>query len=140
MGKIWHMITEPVSIMIVESQPLMRTALSKALSVEGITILAEVAESTKAVHTAKKLTPDLILFSISHPSLDDLQRISTLRQELPATSILALVTGEFRGQEQAALDYGAQMVLTRVTPRSELLHVIKRMLQKKIYPANVRVD
>ncbi len=131
---------EPASIIIVESQPLMLAALSTALSVDGMKVLAEVERSGRVMEIAKKLTPDLILFSISHPSLDDLQRISALRKELPTTLILALVTGEFSGQEQAALDYGAHQVLTRITPRSELLDTVKRMLHKKIYPVNQQMN
>ena len=134
------MNTGTVSVVIVESQPLMLTALSTALSAEGMKILAEVERSGRVLEIAKKLTPDLILFSVSHPSLDDLQRISALRKEVPTALILAFVTGEFNGQEQAALDYGAHGVLTRVTPRSELLNVIKEIFQKKVYPASVQVD
>ncbi len=122
------MISEQISVMVVESQPLMRTALSTALSAEGMTVLAEVAESRHAVQTAKKFNPNLILFSvIAPPSLSDLTKISALRQELPSTLILALVTGEFYGQEQTALEHGAHMALTKNAPRSELLDAIKRL-------------
>jgi len=133
------MITEQVSIMIVESQPLMRTALSTALSAEGMTVLAEIANSREVVQAASKLTPNLILFSVNNPSLTDLEQISILRKQLPSTSIVALVTGEFRGQFQSALDYGAHLVLTKSTPRSELLNAIKGILQKKVFPAHAQV-
>ena len=119
---------------------MMRTALSTALSSEGLDILAEVADSRDALQTASRLTPDLILFSVSNLGLKDFERISVLRKEIPDASIIALITGEFRGQFQSALDYGAHLVLTKSTPRSELLIAIKRMLQKKIYPANVQVN
>ena len=127
------MITEPISVVIVESQPLMRTALSTALSAEGMTVLAEIIESKNTLQTVKKLTPNLILFSVSHPSLNDLKMISALRQELPSASILALVTGEFRGQEQSALEHGAHAVVTKTAPRSVLLNAIKRL--QKFQPA-----
>ena len=105
-----------------------------------MTVLAEVADSRQALQIASKLSPDLILFSVGSPSLEDLERISALRREVPQCLILALVTGEFSGQEQAALDYGAHMVLTRVAPRWELLNAIKRLSQKKVYRASVPVD
>jgi len=134
------MLTEQISLMIVESQPMMRTALSIALSTEGMTVLAEVADSRDALQTAARLTPDLILFSVKDPSLKDLGRISVLRQELPNVSIVALVTGEFRGQTQLALDYGAHLALTKSTPRYELLNAIQKMTKHRIYPATVQVN
>jgi two-component system, NarL family, response regulator len=134
------MITQPVSIIVVESQPIMRTALSTALSAEGIKVLAEIADSRDVLQVASRLTPDLILFSVNVPSFADLNRISVLRQEIPTASIIALVTGEFRGQFQSALDYGAHLVLTKSASRSELLNALKRVSHKKIYPANVQVD
>jgi DNA-binding NarL/FixJ family response regulator len=119
---------------------MMRTALSTAISAEGMIVLAEVADSRDALQTASRLTPELILFSVSDLGLKDFERISALRQALPDTLIIALITGEFRGQFQMALDYGAHLVLTKYTPRSELLIAIKRLLVKKIYPAAVQVD
>ena len=126
------MITEQqTSIVIVESQHLMRAALSTAISADGMKVLAEIADSRDVLQVASKLTPDLILFSVSHPSLKDLGRISVLRQELPDTWIVALITGEFRGQFQSALDYGAHLVLTKSAPRSEILDALKRLSQRK---------
>jgi two-component system, NarL family, nitrate/nitrite response regulator NarL len=129
------MIPESISLVIVESQPLMLTALSTAFSAEGMTILAEVSTNRDALQIAVKLNPDLILFSVGHPGMEDLERISALRQKLPAASIVALITGEIRGQSQAALDYGAHLAVSKTVPRSDLLSAIHGMFQKKIYPA-----
>lgn len=134
------MNTEPFSVIVVESQPLMLAALSMALSTDGMDVLAEVANSRQAVEIAQKKKPRLILFSVSVPSLNDLERISALRREVPDTLILALISGEFRAQEQMALEYGAHKVLTRSAPRAELLRVIKDLLQNKIYSASVQVN
>jgi len=134
------MITEYISLLIVESQPMMRTALGMALSAEGMIVLAELADSRDALQIASNLTPDLILFSVNYPNLTDMDRISVLRQEIPESLIVALITGEFHGQYQAALDHGAHLVLTKSTPRAELLRALKEVSQKKIYPGNVQVD
>ena len=134
------MINEQISIVIIENQHLMRAALSTAISAEGMKVLAEIVDSRDALRIASELTPDLILFSVNDPSLADLERISALRQQLPSSWIVALVTGEFRGQFQAALDYGAHLVLTKSILRSELLDALKRLSHKKIYPADLQVD
>jgi len=128
------MNTKSVSVIIIESQYVMLAALSTALSAEGMTILAELTDSRRAMDSAQKLNPDLILFSVRYHSPDDLQRLSALRQALPSILILALITGEFRGQEQMALNHGAHRVVTKSAPRSELLNVIKRL--KQFQPAD----
>lgn len=132
--------TEPVSVIVVESQPLMLAALSTALSVEGMNVIAEVANSRQVVEIAREKHPRVILFSVGAPSLRDLERISDLRREVPDALILALTTGEFHAQEQVALESGAHKVLTKTTPRSELLSAIKMMLQNAVYPANAQVN
>jgi DNA-binding NarL/FixJ family response regulator len=129
------MIPEPISMVIIESQPLMLTALSTAFSAEGMTILAEVSKNRDALQIAEKLNPGLILFSVGHPGMEDLERISDLRQKLPAASIVALISGEICGQSQAALDYGAHLAVSKAVSRSELLSAIQELFQKKIYPA-----
>jgi DNA-binding NarL/FixJ family response regulator len=133
------MIPEPISLVIVESQPLMLIALSTAFSAEGMAILAEVSKNRDALQIAMKLNPDFILFSVGHPGLDDLESISALRQKLPAASIVALISGELRGQFQAALDYGAHLVLSKTAPRSDLLSAIQGLSQKKTHPVPVQV-
>jgi len=134
------MNTESISVIVVEHQPLMLAALSTALLVEGMDVLAEVANSRQVVEIAREKNPRVILYSIGVPSLKDLERISDLRREVPDALILALITGEYHAQEKMALESGAHKVLTKSAPRSELLLAIKAMLQNKVYPANAQVN
>ncbi len=115
--------------MIVEQQPMMLTALSTTLSSGGITVLDEVSDGKKALQLASKRTPNLILYSIRVPSLEDLQQITALRRGFPHTRILALVTGEFSGQKNAALDHGAHRVLYKTAHRTEILSTVRAMAQ-----------
>ena len=124
------MNTKPFSVIVVESQPLMRIALRTALSAEGMTIAAELSGSGQAVHTAKKMQPDLILLAVNNPDQDDLETITNLRKTLPTTSIVALITGELHGQGQAALKHGADLVMKKSAPRSELLSALYQLSNK----------
>jgi DNA-binding NarL/FixJ family response regulator len=121
------MNAESVSIIIVENQPLMLTALSTALMAEGMTILAEVSNSARAIPTVGRFNPRLVLFAVGQPALPDLERISALRHEFPRLLILALVSGDFRGQERMALDYGAHCAIAKTTPRAELVAAVKEL-------------
>jgi DNA-binding NarL/FixJ family response regulator len=123
------MKSETISVLVIEQQPMMRTALSTTLSSAGINVLDEVTDGKQALLSASKQTPNLILYSIHVLSLDDLQYISTLRQTLPNTRILALVTGEFNGQVNSALEHGADRVLTKTALRTEILSTVQAMTQ-----------
>lgn len=131
------MFTKPVSILIVESQPLMRAALINTLSDEGFTVFGSVWNS-QTMRTASKLRPDLVLLSVGTSSWDDLKSISSLRERLPSALIVALITGEFPGQEQEALDQGAHLVIKKSISRSTLLDTLNKLL-KKTQPVNMLV-
>jgi two-component system NarL family response regulator len=134
------MVTENTSIVIVEQQPIMRTALSMALTAEGMNVLAELDGSEGALENAVILNPDVILLAVGTPGWCELDNIPALRQQIPHSAIVALITGEMAGQEQAAVDRGAHLVLTKSTPRSELLTAIMEMSRKRMYPATRQMD
>lgn len=111
----------PASVMIIESQPLMRTALSTALAAEGITVLAELARSEEVTPHLLNQRPDMILFSLYTTEQAELAVISSLRQAFPETAVAVLVTGEQKGQGQAALAHGAQLIVDKTASRDSLL-------------------
>ena len=129
------MFTKPVSILIVESQPLMRAALTNTLSAEGFTVFESVWNS-QTMRTASKLRPDLVMLSVGTSSWDDLKSISSLRERLPSALIVALITREFPGQEQEVLDQGAHLVVKKTVSRSTLLVTLDKLL-KKTQPVNM---
>jgi DNA-binding NarL/FixJ family response regulator len=118
---------KPVSVIVIESQPLMRKAISTALTTEGFDVIAELSESAQATKIASKHNPGLILLAINTSSPCELNAITVLRKTLPTASIIALITGEFPGQDQTVLDHGADLVLSKSSSRSELLSAIKQL-------------
>jgi DNA-binding NarL/FixJ family response regulator len=122
------MFTKPASILIIEGQALMHNALNMTLLVEDFGMTETIWDSQK-IDVAAHLFPDLILFLVG-PSLGDLEAISSLRKLLPAVSIVAFITGEFPGQEQAVLKHGAHLVVKKAILRTTLVHVIKKMLHE----------
>jgi DNA-binding NarL/FixJ family response regulator len=124
------MSIEHSSVLIIENQPLMRSALRTTLQAEGFSVV-ESAWDNEVIQAAAKLNPDLILFSVGMPGTEDeLEAISSLRHALPLASIVALVTGEFSGQEQMALNHGAHIVLVKSVSSSTLVNTIKKELNK----------
>ena len=118
----------PLSMVIVERNPTARAALSKAFSAEGIRVVSNIAESQSTLQVACTLDPDLILYSVNSPEIDELQRIMILRRELPNTLILVLVHGELNGQEKIITDYGAHQVLSNSIHPTELVKAVQALM------------
>ncbi|MEW5830356.1 MAG: response regulator transcription factor [Chloroflexota bacterium] len=113
-----------LSILIIERHPLMRAALIAAIAAEPDMDVAEPSNhGPDALPPAAR--PDIILLSLGNPGPDDLRALSDLRLLLPETPILALTSNEVPGQEQAALDHGAQAVITKAITRRELIHALR---------------
>jgi len=131
------MNTTPISVLVIESHPMMREALHHAIAAEPDLTLAEPvvndSQSLQMVIAVKPDTillaykPDIILLSLGNPDSNEMETLLVLRKSLPETPILALTTNEVAGQEQAALDNGAQMVLSKAAPRAELICKLREL-------------
>ena len=127
----------PVSVLIIESHPLMREALCTAIASEPDFKLAgqaangaEMSDMAFTTHSGVALLtfkPDIILLALGNPGLTELDTLKTLRKNLPDIAILALTSSEVPGQEEVALQAGAQAALGKSAPRAELLQTLRSL-------------
>ena len=121
-SKILRMRKTMLSIVVIDSHPLMRTALSTALATEeDLQVVAEYPNGKQFFEKRNELEPNIVLFGIGNPPNGELEIIRTIRESFPAIIILALVTGELPGQDQAAFQAGANFVLEKTLSRVDLL-------------------
>jgi len=71
--------------------------------------------------------PDIILLALGNPGRNELAVLAALCKTLPCTPIMALTSSEVPGQEQVALDPGAQTVVTKTAPRAELIQALREL-------------
>lgn len=121
-----NMQTTPV--FIVERHPLMRAALCRAIASENnLSVAAQAANGSEICQKLESVSPGIVLFAVGNPGLEDMQMLSRLRENHPDTPILALTTSEVPGQEQAALELGANAVITKTVTHIELIQALRRM-------------
>lgn len=121
----------PASVMVIEKHPLMREALCAAISDEpDLKVGMQAARGAEVLQLVKIIRPDVILFALGNPGLEELQTFKTLRESLPEVPILVLTSNEAPGQEQAALEAGAQVMMTKAASRDEIIHALRAMRRK----------
>jgi DNA-binding NarL/FixJ family response regulator len=128
----------PASVLIIERQPLMRMALCKAISAEPDFQVAEVDINNSHILVIPGLDDvllvpnqlDLILFSLGPYGKKELYALATLKQFCPAIPILVLIDNEVEGQERAAREAGAQVVVAKTASRSEIIQALREMRSK----------
>jgi two-component system, NarL family, nitrate/nitrite response regulator NarL len=134
------MQTTPASVLVIESHPMMRLALCSAIAVEPDFMVLESNVTAKESLTLAIMDdvlflpakPEIILLAVGNPGQDELRALKALCKTLPCTPILALITNEVPGQEQAALEAGAQVVLTKAASRGELINALRELRMKTI--------
>lgn len=120
------MRTSPATILVIEKHPLMRAAIVNALADEvDVTIGAIASKAEDTWQIVESLHPKIILFAIGNPGDEDLETMRELHERSPDSVFLALTTSEVPGQDQAALECGADAVLAKTAPRAELLHTLR---------------
>lgn len=128
------------SVLVIESHPMLHEALCNAIAEEpDLTVVELVAQGREAsqmvIATKSDLIllaskPDIILLTLGNPGSDGLEMLGILQATLPGIPILALTSSEVPGQEQAALEAGAQVVLTKAASRDEIIHALREMLRQ----------
>jgi DNA-binding NarL/FixJ family response regulator len=128
------MISTPATVLVIESHPMMREALCFAIADEPHWKAGMQADTVShALQMATVVIPDIILLTLDRADQSDMNDLIILRKSLPATPILALTSDETAGQERAALEHGAQVVMKKSAHRSELLRALNQL---KLVPAD----
>ena len=129
------MESKQASVLVIESHPMMREPLCNAIAAEKDLKVAESAAfepnafelNISSQHDVLylKRRPDIVLFSLGNPGLEDIDILINLRKKLSDTPILALTPNESTEQDQAALEHGAHAVITKSASRNELVQALR---------------
>lgn len=128
------------SVLIIERQPLMRMALCNAIAAEPDLQVADVEINDSQILVIPGLDEvllvpnhlDLILFALGSHGGKDLYALATLKQFCPEIPILVLIDNEVEGQERAAREAGAQVVVAKTASRNEIIQALRDMRSKSL--------
>lgn len=83
-----------VTVVLVDDERLVRSALARALAEDGVDLVGEADTAAQAVELVLDLRPDVVLMDLKLPGSEGVQTIQTLGLLAPASRILILTRTE----------------------------------------------
>jgi DNA-binding NarL/FixJ family response regulator len=128
------MTMEPIRILLVEDQTLMRQGLKTILNLEpGMEVVGEAADGEAGIRQALNLRPDVILMDVQMPGISGIEAIADICAVWPEARIIILTTfGRdeyvFQGIRAGAVGY-----LLKDAPADDLLQTIRRVHAGEVF-------
>ena len=128
-------ISIPMSILVVDDDPEVRTTISIILEQNGYLVL-EAVDGKDALRQARDKTVSLIIIDLFMPNMDGLETIRELRR-LPRNLPILAISGSsaqvgvpMPDLPKAAVAFGAVSTLPKPFKASELLNAVRSVISK----------
>lgn len=119
-------MTNPIRLMIVDDQKLMRQGLQTLLELEGgFEIVAEAGDGQAALDAYAELKPDVVLMDIRMPGMDGVEATRRLLQQWVDARVIILTTFNDDAYVFEALRVGALGYLLKDLSGSELANAVR---------------
>ncbi|HEV7826918.1 MAG TPA: response regulator transcription factor [Mycobacteriales bacterium] len=119
-------MTDPVRVLLVDDQPLLRTGFRMVLGSEpGLEVVGEAGDGEEAVDLARRLLPDVVLMDIRMPRLDGVEATRRIVDAGLPTRVLVLTTFDLDEYVVGALRAGASGFVTKDVPAEDLVDAIR---------------
>jgi DNA-binding NarL/FixJ family response regulator len=123
----------PIRVLIADDHEVVRQGLRTFLELDpDLELAGEASDGVEAVRAAQRLRPDVILMDLLMPEMDGITAIGLIRQELPATEIIALTSVLEDASVIGAVRAGAIGYLLKDTHGEELLRAIKAAAEGQV--------
>ncbi|HMC68698.1 MAG TPA: response regulator transcription factor [Mycobacteriales bacterium] len=122
-------MTAAAEVLVVDDDPQLREALSRALQLEGYQVVTA-SNGAQALEAVSRHRPDLMVLDVMMPYVGGLDVCRTLRQRRDKLPILVLTARDEVGDRVAGLDAGADDYLTKPFALEELRARIRALLRR----------
>ncbi len=126
MVAVSELTTEPIKVLIVDDDALVRSALLLMLGGRSdLTIVGEAGDGEQGVIAARALRPDVVLMDIRMPGIDGIEATRRLVAEPDPPRVIVLTTFDTDAHVFAAIAAGAEGFLVKDTSPADLVDAIK---------------
>jgi two-component system, OmpR family, response regulator MprA len=120
----------PASVLVVDDDPAVREALTRALGLEGHDVVVA-ADGQEALDQLAERRVDLVLLDVGLPRIDGLEVSRRLRRAGDDTPILMLTARDTVTERVAGLDAGADDYLVKPFALAELRARVRALLRRR---------
>jgi DNA-binding NarL/FixJ family response regulator len=114
----------PVTVVVVDDEHLIRSALAHALSSGGIELVGEAANGEDAIRLVVDLRPDVVLIDLRLPGISGVQAIEQLGLLAPASRVLVLTRSE-QNRVVEAIIAGASGYILKSAPADAIVAAVQ---------------
>ncbi len=115
-------MTEPIRVIIVDDESLVRAALRVFLdSADGFDLVGEADNGIDAIALVRSTHPDVVLMDVQMPKMDGIEATQRLTREFPGIKIVALTTFSSERVIVPMLSAGASGFLVKDTSPDRIL-------------------
>jgi len=119
---------EPIRILLVEDQTLMRQGLKTILNLEpGLRVVSEATDGEAGIRQALDLRPDVILMDVQMPGMSGIEAIAAICAVWPGARIIILTTFARDEYVFEGVRAGAVGFLLKDAPADHLIQTIHRV-------------
>lgn len=116
----------PVRVLLVDDDPLVRSALSLMLGGrDDVVVVGEAGDGLEGLDAADRLRPHVVLMDIRMPRLDGLEATRRLHERPDPPHVIVLTTFDADEHVVGALAAGADGFLLKDTPPARLLDAVR---------------
>ncbi|MEU9019778.1 response regulator transcription factor [Actinomadura sp. NPDC048394] len=115
-----------IGIVVADDHPIVRSGLTALLgSIDGLTVLAAVADGRAAVREAVTRRPDVLVMDIQMPGLDGIEATRQIAAAAPGVAVLMLTMYEDDDSVFSAMRAGARGYLLKGSEQAEIVRAIQ---------------
>ncbi|MGI9126132.1 MAG: response regulator transcription factor, partial [Mycobacterium sp.] len=119
----------PVSILVVDDEPVLAEMISMALRYEGWNIRTA-GDGASALAAARESRPDAVVLDVMLPDVDGLQVLGALREQHPELPVLLLTAKDAVEDRIAGLSAGGDDYVTKPFSLEEVVLRLRALLRR----------
>jgi two-component system, response regulator PdtaR len=117
-------MTDPLRVLIVDDEPIVRGMLNEVLGDSGFEVVGQAADGLEGVELARFARPDAILLDIRMPKLDGLAAGRRIRETNPVVRLVFFSAYEDPALMDEAQAIGASTFLVKGCPLSDIVDAL----------------
>ena len=119
---------EPVRVLVVDDDPLVRAALTMVLGgAADLELVGQATDGDEVPEAVERCSPDVVLMDIRMPRTDGLTATEQLLARRDAPEVIVLTTFDADDQVLRALRAGASGFLVKDTPPAAIVEAVRRV-------------